>query len=64
METIDCFDLLENVLNNIDDIQDAYFKLYKFCMISLKSSTKFKAKFKNVKLEKDELVANWMKPIY
>ena len=32
-------------------------------MISLKSYTKFKAKFENVKLEKDELIANWMKPI-
>ena len=63
METVDCFDLLENVLNDNDDIQDAYWKVYKFCMISLKSYTKFKAKFENVKLEKDELIANWMKPI-
>ena len=64
METLDCFHLPNLVLNDDDDIQDAYCKLYKFYMISLKSSTKFKAKFKNVKLEKDELVANWMKPIY
>ena len=42
---------------NDDDIQDAYCKLYKFCLKFLKSSTKLKAKFKNVKLEKDELIA-------
>ena len=57
IETIDCFDLHDLVLNDDDDdIQDAYYKLYKFCMKSLKSSTKLKAKFKNVKLKKDELI--------
>ena len=57
METVDCFDLLDLVLNDDDDIQDAYCKLYKFCMKSLKSSIKLKTKFKKVKLEKDELIA-------
>ena len=56
METLDCFDLHDLMLNDDDDIQDAYYKLYKFCMKSLKSSTKLKAKFKKVKLEKDELI--------
>ena len=57
METLDCFHLHNLVLNDDDDIQDAYCKLYKFCMKSLKSSIKLKAKFKKVKLEKDELIA-------
>ena len=56
METIDFFYLHDLVLNH-DDIQDAYRKLYKFCLKFLKSSTKLKAKFKKVKLEKDELIA-------
>ena len=56
METLDCFDLQDLMLNEDDDIQDSYCKLYKFCMKSLKSSTKLKAKFKKVKLEK-ELIA-------
>ena len=55
METIDFFYLHDLVLND-DDIQDAYRKLYKFCLKFLKSSTKLKAKFKKVKLEKDELI--------
>ena len=49
METLDCFDLHDLVLNDDDDIQDAYCKLYNFCMRSLKSSTKLKAKFEKVK---------------
>ena len=57
MENLDCFDLHDLVLNDDEDIQDAYCKLYKFCMKSLKSSIKLKAKFKKVKLEKDELIA-------
>ena len=57
MKNLDCFDLHDLVLNDDDDIQDAYCKLYNFGMRSLKSSTKLKAKFKNVKLEKDELIA-------
>ena len=57
METLDFFDLHDLVLNDDDDIQDAYCKLYNFCMKSLKCSTKFKAKFKKVKLEKDDLIA-------
>ena len=57
METVDCFDLLDLVLNDDDDIQDDYCKLYKFFMKSLKKSTKLKAKFKKVELEKDELIA-------
>ena len=56
METLDCFDLHDLVLNDDDDIHDAYYKLYNFCMSSLKSSTKLKAKFKKVKLEKDDLI--------
>ena len=59
METLDCFNLCDLVLNDDDDIQDAYCKLYKFCMKSLKSSIKLKAKFKKVKLEKDELIAKF-----
>ena len=57
MKNLDCFDLHDLVLNDDDGIQDAYCKLYKFCMKSLKSSIKLKAKFKKVKLEKDELIA-------
>ena len=57
MKNLDCFDLHDLVLNDDDGIQDAYCKLYKFCMKSLKSSIKLKAKFKKVKLEKDELFA-------
>ena len=57
MKTLDCFDLHDLVLNDDDDIQDAYYKLYNFCMKSLECSTKLKAKFKNVKLEKDDLIA-------
>ena len=56
METIDFFYLHDLVLND-DDIHDAYRKLYKFCLKFLKISTKLKAKFKKVKLEKDELIA-------
>ena len=56
METIDFFDLHDLVLND-DDIQDAYRKLYKFFLKFLKISTKLKAKFKKLKLEKDELIA-------
>ena len=57
MKTLDCFDLHDLVLNDDDDIQDAYCKLYNFCMRSLKSSTNLKANFKKVKLEKDVLIA-------
>ena len=57
MEILDCFDLHDLVLNDDDDIQVAYCKLYNFCMRSLKSSTKLKAKFKKDKLEKDDLIA-------
>ena len=57
METLDCFNLHDLVLNDDDDIQDAYCTLYNFCMRSLKSSTKLKAKFKKVKLEKNDLIA-------
>ena len=57
METLDCFDLHDFVLNDDDDIQDSYCKFYNFCIRSLKSSTKLKAKFKKVKLKKDDLIA-------
>ena len=57
METLDCVDLHDLVLNDDDDIQDAYCKLYNFCMKSLECSSKLKAKFKKVKLEKDDLIA-------
>ena len=57
MDTLACFDLHDLVLNDDNDIQDAYCKLYKFCMKYLKSSTKLKSKFKQVKFEKDELIA-------
>ena len=56
METFDCFDLHDLVLNDDDDIQDAYCKLYNCCMRYLKSSTRLKAKFKMVKLEKVDLI--------
>ena len=56
METLGCFDLHDLMLND-DDIQDTYCKLYNFCMKSLEYSTKLKAKFKKVKLEKDDLIA-------
>ena len=56
MKTLDCFDLHDLKLNDDDDIQDGYCKLYNFCMKSLKFSTKLKAKFKKVKLEKDDLI--------
>ena len=59
METLDCFDLHDLVLNDDDDddIQDAYCKHYNFCMKSLECSTKLKANFKKVKLERDDLIA-------
>ena len=57
METLDCFDLHDLMLNDDDDIQYAYFNLYNFCMKSLECSTKLKSKFKKVKLEKDDLIA-------
>ena len=57
METLDCFDLHDLMLNDDDDIQDAYCKLYNFCMKSLEYSVKLKTKFKKVKLEKDDLNA-------
>ena len=57
METLNCFDLHDLVLNDDDDIQDAYCKLYNFCMRSLKTSTKLKAKFKKVMLEKNNFNA-------
>ena len=57
METLDCFGLHDPMLNDDDDIQDAYCKLYNFCMKSLECFTKLKAEFKKVKLEKDYLIA-------
>ena len=57
METLDCFALHDLVLNDDDDIQDAYCKLYNFCTKSLECSTKLKANFKKVKLERDDLIA-------
>ena len=57
METLGCFDLHDLMLNDDDDIQDGYCKLYNFCVKSLKCSTKLRAKFKKVKLEKDDLIA-------
>ena len=53
METVDCFDLHDLVLNDDNDIQDAYCKPYKFHVKSVKSFAKFKAKFVKVKLEKN-----------
>ena len=49
METLNYVDLRDFVLNDDDDIQDAYCKLYNFCMKSLECSTKLKANFKKVK---------------
>ena len=46
METLDCFDLHDLILNDDNDIQDAYCTFYNFCMKSLECSTKLKAKFK------------------
>ena len=63
METFDCFDLHDLVLNDDDDIQDAYYKLYNFCMKSLKCSTKLKANFKRSNLKEMNLLQNWMKLI-
>ena len=59
MKTLGCFDLHDLMLNDDDgdDIQDAYCKLYNFCIKSLECFTKLKAKFKKVKLEKDDLIA-------
>ena len=57
MESLDRFDVHDLVLNDDDDIQDVYCKLYHFCMKSLEYSTKLKAKFKKVKLEKDDFIA-------
>ena len=57
METLDYFDLHDLVLNDDDDIQDAYCKLYKFFMKSFNCSIKLKANFKKVKLESDDLIA-------
>ena len=57
METLNCFDLHDLMLNDDDDIQNAYCKLYNFCMKSLEYSTKLKAKIKKVKLEKVDLIA-------
>ena len=37
METLDCFDLHYPMLNDDDDIQDAYCKLYNFCMKSFEN---------------------------
>ena len=51
------FWLHDPMLNDDDDIQNAYCKFYNFCMKSLECSTKLKAKFKKVKLEKDDLIA-------
>ena len=58
MKTLDFFDLHDLMLNDDDHIQDAYCKLYNFCMKFLEYSAKLKAKFKKVKLEKDDLIAN------
>ena len=57
METLNCFDLHDLVLNDDNDILDAYCKLYNFCMKSFECSTKLKANFKKVKLERDYLIA-------
>ena len=63
METLDCFDLHNLVLNDDDDIQDAYCKFYNFCLKSLKCSTKLKANFKRSNLKEMNLLQNWMKLI-
>ena len=52
METLDCFDLHDLMLNDDNDIQNAYCKLYNFCMKSLEYSAKLKAKFKRSSLKK------------
>ena len=54
METLDCFDLHDLVLNDDDDddIQDAYCKHYNFCIKSLECSTKLKAKLKRSSLKR------------
>ena len=52
LETLDCFDLHDPMLNDDDDIQDAYCKLYNFCMKSLECSTKLKANLKRSNLKK------------
>ena len=57
MENLDYFDLNDLVLNDDDDIQDAYCQLNNFCMKSHECSTKLKANFEKVKLERDELIA-------
>ena len=57
MKTLDCFDLHDLMLNDDVNIQDVYCMLYNFCMKSLECSTKLKAKFKRVKLEKDDFIA-------
>ncbi|XP_065617172.1 uncharacterized protein LOC136062252 [Quercus suber] len=57
METLDCVNLRDLMLNDDDDIQVAYCKLYNFCMKTFKCATKLKANFKKVKLERDELIA-------
>ena len=57
METLDCFNLHDLVLNDDGEIQFAYCMLYSFCMKSLEYSTKLKANFKKVKLERDNLSA-------
>ena len=49
METLNYVDLHDFVLNDDDDIQDAYCKFYNFCMKSFKYSTKLKAHFEKVK---------------
>ena len=56
METLNCFDLHDLILNDDNDIQDAYCTFYNFCMKSLECSTKLKTKFKKVKLETDDLI--------
>ena len=63
METLDCFDLHNLVLNDDDDIQDAYCKFYNFGLKSLKYSTKLKANFKRSNLKEMNLLQNWMKLI-
>ena len=58
METLNCFDLHNLMLNDDDDdIQDTYCKFYNFCMKSVDCSKKLKTNFKKVKLERDELIA-------
>ena len=52
METLDCFDLHDPILNDDDDIQDTYCKFYNFCMKSLECFTKLKLNLKRSKLKK------------